>query len=303
MDTTTDIANTPVTQTRQPVIERSGPPNDRSSTVWIVFGLAVLLLVLFGVALAGFFWFFNGPATHQITVLNNCPQAINVLFGVITSGGTPQFFNPQQLSSGQTASYFVTPGVSIVMQAYHLGDTLVTSGVNPFTTVELTLSGRNFTGNPQATNGSSIITNVLTNMIASDQYAVSMQGGFNIPITITSTGFNNRDPQNRFSCVGPAWNRGINSNQCPLELQSPGTGSQYEVCLAPCTAIGGPQFCCSEPGICGAQGGCQSQWPDPSLFTVFKDACPNCLVTNCETLNFSCGNSGGLTQYLITVCP
>lgn len=300
MDTTAVPSAGQPTQIIEPVVQQTNPK--RSLTKGVVIGLAIILLIVFVMTIIIFFTFFNSPATHQITVLNNCSQSINVLFGAAGSN-LLAFFKTKSLSPGQTTTYFATPGVSVVMQAYRPGDTLATGGASPFTTVELVLAGNNFNGTAQVTDGSEIITDIVINRNVSDQYGVSMQGGFNLPITITSTGFNNRDPQNKFSCVGPAWNRPINADQCPPQLQAPGTGSQYEVCLAPCTAIGGPQFCCSEPGICSSPDSCQSQWPDPDFFTVFKDACPNCLVTNCETLNYSCGNSGGLTQYLITVCP
>lgn len=267
--------------------------------------VAILLLILFGVAIAVFFVAFNQPAMHNITVLNNCTQNINIIFGVISGvNGTEDigFLNERQLAPGQAYTYRASPGVSIIVQGYRPGDTVVPHGVNPFTTVELTLAGQGYAGSHQITDGETISLTNLTNTNVDDWYDVSIQGGYNLPVTIVSTGFNNRDPQDRSSCVGPNWNHAISENVCPDELQAPGTGPDYQVCLAPCTAIGGSGFCCTNPTACTVTGGCQTLWPTPDYYTIFKNSCPNCLVTNCETSNFYCGSQGGLTQYLITFC-
>jgi len=130
---------------------------------------------------------------------------------------------------------------------------------------------------------------------------------FRFKVVIISTGFNNRDSNNKFSCVGPLWNHSINAtgpNACPETLQSPGTGSDYQVCLTPCSAIDGDEYCCRTTRGCDVSGGCQQLWPIFDYYTVFQSACPNCLITSCDAPNYTCINSDtGLTQYEITFCP
>lgn len=257
--------------------------------------VTIMLLVIFGIAIAVFFLAFNHPNMHEITVFNNCSETINIIFGVVSPDQTLQFFRQIQINRGISYQFNATPGVSIIVQGYRNGDTTVVDGINPFTTVELTLAGKQYNGPYQVTDGTEIInSNILINTNASDEYDVSLQGGYNLPVTIKST---------NAGCGGPVWNYGINQDLCPTELQSPGTGSNYEVCLAPCTALGGTAYCCTEPNICTATGGCQQSWPDPDYYDVFRDACPECLVTNCETANFICTSQNGLNQYLITFCP
>jgi hypothetical protein len=287
-------------------VEYATKPHGGSKTPSLVIGLTIALLIIFGIAILVFLLFFNPPAMHEIAVVNNCSQNINVLFGVVTPTQSIEFFPVKVLVPKQIHYYKATPGTSIIVQGYRDNDTVLTIGVNPFTTVELTLAGQGFEGKHQVTDGTNIITNVHITANASDQYGVSVQGGYNIPISLVSSAFNNRNPNNRFSCLGPTWNHTIDatgSNECPLVLQSPGTGGQYQVCLSPCTAIGGQEFCCTAPNACGTTGGCQQLWDQQDYYTVFHNACPNCLITNCDNPNYTCGSQGGLTQYVITYCP
>jgi succinate dehydrogenase hydrophobic anchor subunit len=286
--------------------EYAAKPHGGSSTPWIILGLAIALIIIFVIIIVIFFFFFNPPAMHDIVVTNGCSQPINILFGALTINKTVQFLPVLSLNSGQTHSYKATPGVSIIVQGYRNGDEVLSDKVNPFTTVELSLAGQGFNGKSQITDNTNIITNLDINPDPNDKYGVSVQGGYNIPITITSTAFNNRDPTNRFSCRGPIWNHTIDAtgpNSCPINLQSPGTAANYQVCLNPCTEFGGTAYCCTTPGICESTGGCEHSWPDLDYFTTFENACPTCLITNCDTSNFTCSSKNGLTQYEILFCP
>lgn len=282
-------------------------PHGGSKTPWIILGLAIALLIIFGIMILVFFLVFNTPAMHEIAVANNCTENINVLFGVVTPNQSISFFPVVQLPPRQIIHYKATPGTSIIVQGYRDGDTFLVNAINPFTTAELTLAGEGFGGKHKVHYGNEIITNVHITTDATDKYGVSVQGGYNIPINIAVTTEGSGLPPSNFTCtLGPTWNHTINAtgpNKCPDELQSPGTGSNYEVCLNPCTTIGGTAFCCTEGGSCSATGGCESLWSTPEYYSVFEMACPNCLITNCDNPQFTCNSNKGLTSYVITFCP
>lgn len=300
---TSDIQNTK----DQIEAEYAAKPHGGSKTPWIIIGLAVALLIIFGIIVLVFFLVFNPPATHEIAVFNNCSENINVLFGVVTPNQTIEFFPTVKLSPRQTIYYAATPGTSIIMQGYRDGDVVLSNAINPFTTAELTLAGEGFGGKHEVRYGNNIITNVHITNDPVDRYGVSLQGGYNIPISVDAATSGTNLPSGNFTCTaGPTWNHTINatgSNKCPDELQSPGTGSNYQVCLNPCTTIGGTGYCCTEGNACSATGGCESLWPRQDYYTVFEMACPNCLITNCDTPQYTCNSTKGLTSYLITFCP
>lgn len=302
----TVIDTTPVSSAKDTVdAEYDAMPHGGSKTPGIIIGLAIALIVIFIIFMLMFFFVFNPPAMHEILVTNNCIEPIHALMGVVTSNSNVEFLPERLLNPGENYVYRATPGTSLLIQGYRNGDALVSSGVNPFTTVELTLAGQNFDGKHQVTDGNAVLTNIQTNSNPDDRYGVSVQGGYNIPITIFSFAFNNREPSNRFSCLGPNWNHtiaGTGGLSCPSELQSPSM-DDYEVCLNPCTAIGTGGFCCTEPGACGISGGCQQSWPVFDYYTVFSSACPNCLITNCDMANYTCSSRDGLTSYAIVMCP
>lgn len=304
-------------------------PHGGSNTPWIILGLAIALLIIFGIMILVFFLVFNPPAMHEISVVNNCTENVNVLFGVVTHNQSIDFFPVVQLSPRQVIHYRATPGTSVIVQGYRDGDTFLVNAINPFTTAELTFAGEGFGGKHQVIYDNEVITNVHITANTTDKYGVSVQGGYNIPINISyispishgiCSGCNQGDirlqtvatdgsslPRTNFTCtVGPIWNHTINAtgpNKCPDELQSPGTGSNYEVCLNPCTTIGGTAFCCTEGGSCSSTGGCESLWPTPEYYSVFERACPNCLITNCDNPQFICNSNRSLTSYIITFCP
>lgn len=281
--------------------------NGTSPILWIVLGMTFLLLLIIAIVITIFFLFFNPPAMHEIIINNNCSEYINVLVGVITPNQTLIFFPIQKLNLNQIHYYYATPGTSIIVQGFKNSDTFNEDAVNPFTTVEITFAGEGFGGKHQVTDGDIIITDVHITSNAIDKYGVSVQGGYNIPISLTAKNFVRQSNNDRFYCAGPDWNHTINatgSHVCPTPLQSPGTGTDYQVCLTPCTSIGGEDYCCEESNACSVTGGCEQLWPIKEYYDVFQNACPNCLITNCDDPNYTCrSNSGSLTQYLIQLCP
>lgn len=288
-----------------------------SKTRWIMAGLAVALIIIFGIVLLVFFFLWNKPPMHEIAVVNNCSQPINVLVGTETSPTSLQALPIKRLNPEQVAYYYATPAVHFVVQGYY-DNTLAPGAIYPYPLTKglLWFGSNGFNGTTQITDGSTIMNVPVetfangTSNSAEDFYDISMQDGFNIQIGIESTYFNNKDPSNMFSCVGPSWyynigNTGITATVCPDELQYPATGTKYQACMSPCFSglTGSPQFCCSATGSCELSGGCQNSWPDNDYYQLFYGACPNCMITNCDMPLYQCSSSGGLTQYVITFCP
>lgn len=310
--------------------EYAAKPHGGSKLVWIIVGLTVALIIIFGIVLVVFFLLGNKPAMHEIAVLNNCSQAINVLVGSDQTVGNVALSG--RLNPGQVAYYWVTPAVYFTVQGYYDGTNVPSYPGTPFTKVKLWFASQNYTGPTQITNGHTIlnvprsngpssihVTPNNTNPGAADQYDVSLQDGYNIPMGIVSTNFNNRNTSDMFSCVGPMFVSGITGsglgNVCPTPLQYPNV-NPYQACMSACFAssytgntgnigiTGGESstFCCTSSGICSQTGGCSETWPS-DYFNVFDDSCPNCMVTNCDPPLYYCGSQSGLTQYVITFCP
>lgn len=303
MDDTPNVTNKNIKATVDK--EYAAKPHGGSKTPGIMIGMVVILLILFGLALVVFFLAFNHPPTHEITVVNNSLAPMNILFGITNSSNT-EFLPVLTLAAGQNHTYRATPGTEVIVQGFRTGDIIVTSGLNPFTTVSLILASLGFTGKQQITDGTVIITgssNITSYSL--DFYGVSVQGGYNVPISIYASNYFSQDPVNPFSCRGPNWTHTITAtgpNACPTELQSP--SSNYQVCLNPCTEFGTTGFCCTAPNSCSMTSGCQQGWDPFTYYTVFADACPNCQITNCDLLKYSCSsNTGVLSQYTIVFLP
>lgn len=271
----------------------------------IILSISISLIIILILLVSIFFIAFDQPQTHNITIVNNCSQNVFVRFGALLNDGTYAFLPDNLLNPKQTHQYAATPGTTLLIQGYHEGDIAPIASANPLTSVNLILAGNGFINQSQITDGNNIINNVNISGNSIDTYDVSIQNGYNIPISIQP---------NNSGCSGPHWNHTINAtgpNACPTELIYPGnigmpeTPTVYQSCSTPCTAFGGTAYCCNEPGICTVSGECEAQWPIPSYFDVFSSACPNCLITNCDTPNYTCDtvSHGELTQYTITFCP
>lgn len=304
--------------------EYDDKPHGGSKTPWIMLGLTIALLIIFGIAMLVFFLIGNKAQMHEIAVVNNCSKPINVLVGTETSPTSLQALTTKRLNPGQVAYYYATPAVYLVVQGYY-DNTLTPGGSYPYplTKALLWFGNNGFNGTTQITDGGTImnvprndntpnirVDGVTTITSSEDFYNISMQDGFNIQMGIASTNFNNKDPSNMFSCNGPAWyynigTTGITATVCPNELQYSTTVGGYQACMSPCFSglPGSPQFCCSATGSCGISGGCQNSWPNNNYYQLFAGACPNCMITNCDIPLYQCSSSGGLTQYVITFCP
>lgn len=270
-------------------------PSRGYKTSLIIAGLASALVFVFIIVILTYMYVFNTSSMHNIIVTNNSNSPINVIFGANSSSGY-KFLPTKELNIGESFTYKSTPSVNIMVQGYRPGD-INFSGINPFTTVMLQLSGNKFSGKTQVTDGSAIINNLIQNTESHDIYGVSVQNGYNLPVTITSTSFNNRNNNDMFSCVGPIWYSSITS--CPSQLQAP-SPDNYQVCQSACRVFGTDDYCCKENNSCGFTGGCESVWPDQNYYNIFSQSCPNCLITNCDNPNYRCESFGGLSEYTIT---
>lgn len=256
-------------------------PHKGSKTPLILGAVAVVLIILFIIVIIVFFNIGNAPPTHEIAIVNNTSQNITVY--VKPTDTITQFSST--VTPRQIVYFRATPGVNLTVKA-SFSDFLNF----PYTTVELQLAGQNYNGPGQLYQNGNII-NTAVNDNPTDLYGVSLQQGHNINATIASTNFNNRDAQDAFSCGGPQW---ITPFTCPNDLS--GTGG---ACLSPCTAFGGTAYCCTDFD-CEGTTTCQSQWPSINYYSNAVAACPTCLITNCQGLNYHCSSVGGLTQYTIS---
>lgn len=266
-----------------------------SMTIGLIIALIIALVFLLIMAL-GAFLVLEPPPTHSIEIYNNDDKPLNVIVGSITTADKQIYLPTTRVKSKQSMTVLATPGTYLLVQAYYLDTELIDGGVNPFTTVNLTLAGDGYIGGGQMSSGENVVTTLQNFQGEHDIFDVSVQAGYNIPITIAATSNQNG------SCIGPNWNHRITAtgpNACPLPLQSP-TGD-YQVCLTPCSVYHTDTYCCVLPGACVTS--CQDDWPVPSYYDVFADACPKCLITNCDTPNFTCSSQNGLTSYRITLSP
>lgn len=302
------VTNSDIQQAKDNVNDTNG----KSKTVIIIIVITILLLLVFMVALIVFFLIGNSTAKHQIIVFNNCSQPVYVLVGteVIDSDNLSfQSLEPKIVAPGAVVYYYATPSAYVVVQGYY-GNTLSENTPYPYplTKLKLWLAGQDFTGTPQITDNTTILNVPRSNNNSDDIYDVSLQDGFNIQIGITSTANNNRNNNDPFSCVGPTWNyiiTGTGPNACPNALKYPGS-TGYRACISACLGTTGDDqilYCCAESDSCGISGGCQNEWPNYDYYTIFSEACPNCMITNCDLPIFECGSKNGLTQYTITFCP
>jgi hypothetical protein len=272
--------------------------DQRNSGVLItVIIISVIMIVLLVLAVFLFYYFGNPPFVRQINVTNEGEQPVNVLVGAAKGTGVA-FLPSRRLTKGQTHRYQATPGTNVFVQGYSDG-TIITTDLNPFTTAHLVLSGVNISNAAEITDGTTTITDLVQSVqqLSYDLYGISLLNGYNLPLNIQTNSI-----VGSFLCGGPRWEHTINANEpnmCPLALQSP-NHENYVSCLPPCNVFGTPDYCCEEPLACNLIRGCQSEWPDQSFYNVFADACPSCIITKCDNLNYQCDSQGGTSVFNLT---
>jgi hypothetical protein len=291
--------------------EYSIKPNGGSRTPWIISAVAVTVILLFGAIILIYFLFFGAHPMHDIIVSNASGVDINVIFGAEISPYESKFLPIRLIPSGESFTYKSTPGVTIRVQGFRNGDSI---GSERFTTALLQLAGGKTTTTRLVTDGTNILKGLYSNEYVVDRYGVSLQLGYNLPVTIAPTkNFQLITNGDKFICYGPTWTRNIPGTgptgiACPSNLQSPGGSTGYQVCLSACetTSVTNDIYCCKQENSCTTPGGCEATWPNQNYYNVFAGACPNCLITNCDTFNYSCSTDNpndGLIQYTITFLP
>jgi hypothetical protein len=273
--------------------------NPGSRPLWITLLVGFFITLIFLGATLLFFYIGNNPPSSTLPVVNNCSSPVSV----IISAGDVNFNNTQNLSSqslaaNESTTYTATPGTNVIIQGYSYNQI----PTDALTTAQLSLAGSNYSRSVTLSDGTNVLENLPGNDYATDTYGVSMQTGYNIPIGISSD-----NPL----CQGPTWYGevvstpgAVNYYPCPPLLQG-----ANGTCNSPCSVFGTDQYCCNIP--CDTPGGCENTWPQLDYYYTFAASCPNCLITNCDTLNYTCAppninsynSSTNINNYTITFCP
>jgi flagellar basal body-associated protein FliL len=253
-----------------------------SGTLTIVLIIAIIAVLLLILSLLIFFLVGNKPPPHPIVLQNSTSSSITIT-------GFPQTYT---LNPNTNQTVYVQPGQNLNIEAFYTEDGFFEQGYG--TAIILNLNSSNPTTN-------SVI----------DTYAVSVKNGYNLGATIQPTAFTSANISDPYSCGSPSWNflpgiTGTTINDCPSELQYSMTGTNFQSCLSPCTnnnhtATTGTDYCCIEPGSC--QIPCENTWGEYyDYWDLMNRACPTCLITNCDPVNYYCENANMNTpiQYLVT---
>ena len=258
--------------------------------IWVITGLAIILIIVFIIAMVAFFLVADSTPMHSIIIINKCPQTINLIVGDQTQSLT------KKLASGEETTYYATPGVFLSIKGYYDG-----TDTRALTKTFIWFGNNNYAGTYQISDGNTILTTTRSqNSLSGNQdlYDISIQDGFNLPITIMSNNFQGQNPLDPFVCKGPFWNYNL-LNICPENLRL-GTGACASACIANGSSIAENLYCCQGTGLCGITGGCQNVWPNIDYYYLFDYACPNCMITNCDLPKYRCQSQDGLTSYRIT---
>lgn len=298
--TATPLLPTTINQTNG---QLTNSPSRRSRTPYIMLVLGLLLTVIFIFVVVIYFYLRKNPNVHEILVKNQCPTAMNVLLnsGSDTLGAS--------VPAGAQYSYFVTPGFKghITASAGNNGPLCQTpTGLTdcPFTQARLALATNNVSKVEMRTQDGSFVNLPLVDPILEvNTYGISLAKGYNINMSITGTS------NTSGVCNGPTFVSTITEDTCPTALRYVDSNNNYIGCASACTnqqtGISGNtgDFCCTNFDCTGATT-CQNNWVPSSFYNTFGAACPNCLITNCDTPNYTCNNADidALVQYTVTLC-
>ncbi len=265
-------------------------------TPYIVIIIGVVSILLLIVATLIFFMVSNDGANHQIYITNTSSQNITV----VGNQGVTQDTSTPVTIPGLAGGFQLTPGQGVTLNVR--GNQRLTFWAVP----GLIIWG----GISTLANSSNAFTQVILTLgdgtpASIDSYGVSVQNGYNFVASITPTItpnsiINIEDP---FSCGSLNWRyplatTGSGFRSCPENLQT--TIETNPVCGSPCTILNGTNYCCTSSNACAEQ--CQLTWnANISYWDRLHAACPNCMITNCDTLNFYCGSNNAYpTIYNIT---
>lgn len=243
--------------------------------VWFVFGGTLILFVL---AIIIFTAYFKQQPTYKIFVENKTGFGINVQIGMLYSTSQTNVLN-DFLNNNSTMEIDVTPGVSLAITGLKQ-EQQVPSLTG--TSVIFNFPNEGYLG-PYYLIHQGKKVNVSTNSFSTIQeFGVSLAAATNMKAEVKSN-----------SGCSIKFSTGIPESACPSELRY---GSPYIGCLNPCWVDGNPEYCCMD----GCSTPCEASWPS-GWYEVFKEACPDCMITNCDLANQTpCPNKGSFNTYTIT---
>lgn len=282
-------------------------PHGGSNTPYMMIAIAILLIITFVAIVLAYVYLYPDIRAHQVTVVNNCTTTLQTV--LIADGGNDNFIGLNgSVAPGQSVNFFVSPG----WKGYVAGST--TEGVSSFNNNQsgFTQALLGFAGDSNGSvkmgllNPPNLTVPLLAPTLSGDEYAISLRQGYNLPIAITP-GSNTSGP----SCTPATMVSVIDSTECPTELQILDSNGNYIACNSACGAGLGDSsspstdYCCADPGTCGAPGACSASWIPITYFTTFDQACPNCLISNCDVPLTGCASTSAtvLSDYTITFCP
>lgn len=245
-------------------MENDNIPIGGLGTHFIIGLIATAILII---ATLLFFLFWNNSNQRSVTLQNNSSNIINLNISSIDLDNNivqlPIFILPPNSNKILLAS----PGITLVVSSY------TDSNKNPLTYAKIIFGNSGSASKGTIEFNSSTYYNLISTNEFIDKYGVSLQNGYNLPITITP---NNIDSNSVFSCSGPIWYQYINNTNsvfpCPETLQS------GDNCINPCIKLDG-DYC-----------KCENDWDQLDYYYAFAAACPNCLITTCDDLNYYCSN-------------
>lgn len=264
-------------------MENDNIPIGGLGTHFIIGIIATALLIVVTLI---FFVFWNNSNQRSITLKNNSSNIINLNISSLDIDNKivelPIFMLFPNSSKILTAS----PGVTIIVSGY------TDSNKNPLTYAKLVLGNAGFASKGTIEFNGFIYYNLISTNEFIDKYGISLQNGYNLPITITPNNVDS-DSNSVFSCSGPIWYQYINNNNpifpCPEILQN------AENCINPCIQL--------KEDYCK----CEQDWEELDYYYTFAAACPNCLITTCDDLNYFCSNQNinnhKPIDYTITFMP
>jgi len=258
--------------------ENDDKPHHGSKTPYIIFGLAIALIIIFAIAVALFFLLGNTPQLYTVSLVNT--TGANLTINV-------NDFTPLTLGTNQTQIVYASPGSTLNIYGYNQEG-------GPYTRLYMWLSNQTYGGTPY------VIINdvrrnapVSNNTTTTDNYSISIVDGYNLAINVTT-------PTPGATLTSPTWS---STGVCPSDLLYPGTTGYY-ACQTPCYAGQEPiDYCCTNEGACGPTGTCTNPWID--IYTDFRNVCSGCNISNCDHTIFEGSNtqSGVYNNYVITFAP
>lgn len=263
--------------------EYQDKPHRGSKTPYIIFGLAIALIVIFVMVVVVFFLLGNPPPTYQLSVINTTATDLAVILNN---------YPPIILSPAQTQIVQASPGALLTCYGYNTN----VGASGPHTMLTFWLSNQSYTGTPYlSVNGVRQNAPPSNNTSDLDQYQISITEGYNLAIKVDVSDVSGA----AIDTIGWA-----GTGQCPSNLLYPGPTGYY-ACATPCYTFGSSaeaDYCCTGSNACGVTGVCLNSWTD--TYADFRAVCSECNISACDQFIFGAGNTQGkYNPYQITFAP